>query len=43
MERITWRGKAIAILRPTGSTSGTITLTASAKGLPDATVTVTTN
>jgi beta-galactosidase len=39
-ERLTWRGKSIAILRPKGTKSGSITLTASAQGLPDATVVV---
>jgi hypothetical protein len=41
-KRLTWRGKSIAILRPEGTNSGSITLTASAQGLPDATLVVTT-
>jgi len=39
-DRLTWRGKAIVILRPAGDKSGAITLTAKAPGLPVATVTV---
>jgi beta-galactosidase len=40
--RATWRGKALVVLRPTGTTAGKITLTASAWGLPTATVVVVT-
>ena len=40
--RRTWQGKALAIVRPTGSTAGSITLSATAAGLAKATATVTT-
>ena len=40
--RRTWQGKALAIVRPTGSTAGSITLSAAAAGLAKATATVTT-
>jgi len=38
--RMSWRGKALVILRPSGTMPGTITLHASAPGLPQATVAV---
>lgn len=41
--RKTWRGKALVILRPTGTTSGRIVLTASCKGLPSSTIVVKTS
>lgn len=41
-KRTSWQGKAVAILRPTTTTAGSIQLTASAKGLTSGSVTVTT-
>jgi beta-galactosidase len=40
--RMTWNGKAIAIVRPTGAAPGKITLSAAASGLPTATAVVVT-
>ena len=41
-KRHTWRGKALVILRPTGTESGSIALTVSCDGLPSAAIDVTT-
>ena len=41
-KRTTWHGVAVAILRPTTTTGGSIKLTASASGLKSASMTVTT-
>lgn len=41
-KRTTWHGVAVAIVRPTTATAGTMKLTASAKGLKSASVAVTT-
>ena len=39
--RDTWKGRALAIVRPTGSVSGLVTLTATAEGLGSATIRIT--
>ncbi len=39
-ERTTWQGRAVAILRPTTTTAGTIKLTATAEGLASSSITV---
>ena len=41
-KRTTWHGVAVAIVRPTTTTAGSMKLTASAKGLKSASATVTT-